>query len=645
MPDTFDPARVSWVMVPEDLDYCLLAISSADEVVMDLETTGLDEHAPRAAVVLASLTLLLEDQPEPTTWVVPLAHPESVWLGHWREVLRRVALEVRGRPLSNHNVKFDCRWVKAHTGVDLSGAVVWDTMVSSHLLDENRSAKLKDRAPETFGVARWDDFDLSSEGAANDVPLFDLGLYAARDTYWTAMLRRRHREQMFLDPVSALDGPQTPDEVEDARLGRLMVWTSVPTVSTLTAVEQRGIVLDRDWTRDRLATNREGMAGLFGSLVERAPGLAGEPSFAPTSLWFLSWADEMVNKGALTVAELTPKGRPRWSAGVLVRQARAGSGAARDLLALRRLTKQNEYLTAWLHFAGADGVVHSHYNVGSVITGRLSSSEPNMQQVTADLRPAWIPRPGYFFAELDYSQIELRMAAFISRCVPMLEAFRRGDDLHKMLASRITGKPVALVTPVERQAGKSANFGLLFGMGTYGFREYAETVYGVSFTMDEAAAVRRAFFDTWTGLEDWHRRVTTRAHRDGQVVSPIGRIRRLPEIDSMDDGKAGAAERAGINAPVQGFASDLMQMAAASIEGRLPGSERVEDAFIVATVHDQILAEVAEGTWKAVALECRERMLTIGDQLARLDCNLDVPLAASLKIGTRWGLSDVAVLE
>jgi len=352
-----------------------------------------------------------------------------------------------------------------------------------------------------------------------------------------------------------------------------------------------------------------------------------------------------VAAGDLHIAALTPKGKPQWSKGVLVRQGRAGSEVATNLLELRSHVKLAEYLRSWLGYVTPESLIHTTYWPGRVVTGRLSSTEPNMQQVNATLKPAFIPRPGYLFAELDYSQIELRMAAFISRCIPMLEAFRRGDDLHKLLALRITGKAeLALVTAGERQAGKSANFGLLYGMSAYGFQAYAETVYGVSFTEAEAVAVHRAFFDTWDGIAAWHARCVKRAYETGQIVSPIGRVRRLPEIWSPNPKIAAYAERSSINSPVQGFASDLMQMSAASIEGRLPGVQPVRDARLVGTVHDSILAEVPEDNWKEVTLACQQRMVSIGDALRRLDCTIDVPLAAEAKVGTRWGLSDIAVL-
>jgi DNA polymerase I-like protein with 3'-5' exonuclease and polymerase domains len=267
-----------------------------------------------------------------------------------------------------------------------------------------------------------------------------------------------------------------------------------------------------------------------------------------------------------------------------MRQARDGSEVAELLLDYRRAVKASEYLRSWVSSCDQDWEIHPTYHAGRVLTGRLSCEGPNLQQVTKVLKPAFIPRPGYLLAELDYSQIEMRAAAFIARCQPMLEAFQRGDDLHRLLAAKITGKDPADVTPVERQAGKAGNFGFLFGMGPSGFQEYAELNYGVVFTEAQATEVRRAFFDQWLGIEAWHARAVARAHYTERVVSPLGRVRRLPMIHDGNQGLAAHAERQAINSPVQSFASDVMMLAAASIEGTLPGSVAVPGARIVATV-------------------------------------------------------------
>lgn len=646
----FDPARVAWVLEEEALARMVEQVAMAHEVILDLETTGLQEWAVEggainggvgARVVLASCTLpMAEDDLQPGTWVIPLSHPDSPWQGRWRQVLGKVAAVIRDedRTLVNQNVKFDARWIYATTGVDVSRQIVWDTLVGSHLLDETTSTKLKERVPAVFGIQRWDDFDLSTPGAAERVPLFDLGMYAARDTFWDWALARHQRALMYPE-----DHPETPDEVEEARLGLLASWCAMPTVATLTAVEQRGIQLDLPWVRENLAEHRAEHARLFRELSQRYPGLDGEPSFAPTSYWFRDWTQKAIEAGDLRVGELTPTGKPTWRKGVLVRQARGGSDVAVDLLAMRSHAKKIEYLESWLALASARGRIHTTYNVGRVVTGRLSSDTPNMQQVTATLKPAFVPSAGYYLAEFDYSQIEMRAAAHISGCVPMIEAFLRGDDLHTLLGARITGKPLEEVTKEDRQSAKSANFGLLYGLSAYGFMFYAEEVYGIVFTTEEAEAIHRAFFSMWEGLSEWHARTRLRAAQMGQVVSPIGRVRRLPDIH--DPWRQKHAENAAVNAPVQGFASDLMQMAAASIEGLLPGQDPVPGVRLVGTVHDSIVAEIPVEGWREHVDQCIARMVDLSRPLGRMGVTLAVPLAVEAKVGTRWGLSDIGVVE
>lgn len=667
--DTFDVTTVTWVLDDSSFEHLLEAIAESSEVVMDLETTGLFEWATEggrrnggvgARIALASLTLPHpDDVGEPSTWVLPLSHPDSPWLGVWRTKMRQVAEAIRdnAKPFTNQNIKFDCRWTNAHTGVDLSPFIVWDPLMASRLIDENQPAKLKERAPDIFGVERWDDFDLSKPGEAERVPLMDLGLYAARDTYWTWKLAEYDRHQLFLNTG---DEPEFEDEVEAARKGRLATWCSMPTIATLTAMEQRGIALDVGWVREAIRDHESKRDVLFEALANRyAPELTAEhASFAPTASWFLRWAALAVEAGDLRVAALTKTGKPQWSKGVLVRQQRDGMPVAGDLLDLRGHIKKLEFLHAWLDLVADDGRIYAHYNADATVTGRLSSSEPNMQQVTATLRPAFVPSPGYYLADLDYSQIELRVAAFVSRSKPMIEAFVNGWDLHRIIAARIvqqTENEVAKregrepreirpedVLPYQRQQGKAANFGLLYGMGAYGFREYAETAYGVSFTVDEAVKTYHTYFETWDGLQQWHAKSFAKVHQTGKAVSPIGRVRHLPQIWDGNEKVVAYAERAAINAPVQGFASDIMQIAAASIEGRIPGVAPVAEARLVGTVHDSILVEVPIESWEETVERCKARMTGVGPVLERMGCHFDVPLVADAKVGTRWGLTDIS---
>lgn len=654
--DTFDPRTVSWVMDKADLKHLAEEIKASPAVVYDLETTGLDEHAVThgpsnggvaARIVLASFTLPNEEDGEqlgePSTYLVPLSHPESPWLGSWATASRVLAKAMRDSwgVLVGHNIKYDHRWMFALTDVDLSHRTLWDTMISSHLLDENDSTKLKDRAPDTFGVSRWDDVDLKHPGAAEEEPLFKLGMYAARDTYWTWKLFDAHRARMLPRHTDDLFG----DEITEARLGDLAVNVAMPTTATLTAMEQRGMILDLEWVAGRIETEEGIRDAAYEDLVSRyvGEGLDGvAPSFAPTSKWFRVWSEKAVENGDLRVAALTPQGKPQWSKKVLEKQARGGSEVAQALLDYRGAVKRLEYLGSWRDKVSREGTIHANYNAGSVLTGRLSSSGPNMQQVTKALKPAFMPSPGYYLAELDYSQIELRVAAFISRCAPMINAFKNGEDLHRLIAARINAKDPSEVTAEERQQGKAANFGLLYGMGATGFRDYAEDVYGVHFTEQEAHQVHEAFFQMWEGIRAWHGRAVVRANEQGEIISPIGRVRRVPDVWDGNDRIAGAAERQAINSPVQGFASDIMQIAAACIEGNIYGVEPVDGARLVGTVHDSILVEVDAERWEDVTAACRRMMETeVPHVLERMGCEFDVPLVADAEVGSRWGMTDI----
>lgn len=654
----FDEGKIAWVLTERDLASLVLAIEQSHEVVLDLETTGLDEHAYRggpsnggvaARIVMASFTLpRSSDDMHPTTWVIGLSHPDSTWCLRWQDALADcVRAIVRGRkPVIGQNIKFDARWVYAHTGIDLADRIAWDTKVSSHLLDENTTTSLKPRASETFQIARWDDFSLKEPGAAERVPFFDLGAYAARDTYYTWALAQVHRSLMFLDPDDD-DAPLGVDEIEHARLGRLAVHCAMPSVATLTRIEQRGMRMDRAWVERELSEHEEKADSLHESLVKRYPDSGLDPadaSFAPTSHWFRSWTEHAVGAGDLAIQERTAKGAAKWTKSVLTRQARNGSEVALDLLALRSHRKKSEFLRSWLGSCSRDDMIHTTYNAGTVVTGRLSSSNPNMQQVTKSLRPAFVPSsPDYVMADFDYSQIELRVAAYIGRIEPMLEALRNGDDLHTLLAARITDKRIIDVTRDERQAGKSANFGLLYGMSPAGFRLYSESVYGITFTQDEAEAIHRAYFETWTGMREWHNRMIARAQQEGSVRSPIGRVRRVAESRGIEDGYQ---ERAAINAPVQGFASDLLQIAAAAIEGLLPmqSGPAVPDARIVGTVHDSLVVELPRHDWERVAAQVAREMIGVNKHLEHFGVQLDVPLDVEATVGHRWGLDDIGSL-
>nr|DAV87523.1 MAG TPA: DNA polymerase [Caudoviricetes sp.] len=661
---------ITWVWGKEDLKVLLKAIRASQRVVMDLETTGLDEYAEAggdtnggypARIVLASLTLPSAeraaagaynwrtfDGEQPMTYLVPLSHPASPLLGAWRKVMAIIGREINrsGKPFVNANIKFDARWVFAQAGVDLSDRIEWDTTVSSQLVDTEARTRLKIRAARDFGIEEWDDFDLSTPGAAEQVDLIQLGEYAARDTYYTWKIEEEHRDQMFL---TGDEEPFDSDDIQMARLGKVATCVSMPTVKTLTKVEQRGFLLDVDWVHAKIEEMDslrlkacEDILGLYGTAPAPAPAKDGVTT-AATSKWFQGFVAQAIEAGDLRVTARTDSGNAQWNKAVLIAQQRQGSPAADALLRHRDATKTLEFLRSWLKLKDPNNVIHATYNVGFVRTGRLSCASPNLQQCASSLKPAFIPRPGHVLLDLDYSQVELRVAAFISRSGPMIEAFQRGDDLHRLLAARIAGKAPEDVTSMERKRAKAGNFGLLYGMSPGGFQSYAATAYDVSLTLAEAQAVHSAFFEMWDGMRQWHERAKRRAYERGYVTSPIGRTQWLSDLYSKSSFKSSHAERNALNSPVQGFGSDLMQMAAASIMGTLPGYPlpRVEGAHVVATVHDEICIEVPEDRWQEILIECKRRMEDVNTFLRPLDCQMDVPVVAGPSAGTRWGVHDL----
>ena len=661
---------ITWVWGKEDLKDLIKAIHASQKVVMDLETTGLDEYAEAggdtnggypARIVLASLTLPSAeraaagaynwrtfDGEQPMTYLVPLSHPASPLIGVWRKVMAIIGREINrsGKPFVNANIKFDARWVFAQAGVDLSDRIEWDTTVSSQLVDTEARTRLKIRAARDFGIEEWDDFDLGTPGAAEKVDLIQLGEYAARDTYYTWKIEEEHRDQMFL---TGDEEPFDSDDIQMARLGKVATYVAMPTVKTLTKVEQRGFLLDVDWVHAKIEEMDalrlkacEDILGLYGTAPAPAPAKDGVTT-AATSKWFQGFVAQAIEAGDLRVTARTDSGNAQWNKAVLIAQKRKGSPAADALLRHRDATKTLEFLRSWLELRDPNNVIHATYNVGFVRTGRLSCASPNLQQCSASLKPAFIPRPGHVLLDLDYSQVELRVAAFISRSQPMIEAFQRGDDLHRLLAAKIAGKAPEDVTSLERKRAKAGNFGLLYGMSPGGFQSYAATAYDVSLTLAEAQAVHSAFFEMWDGMRQWHERAKRRAYERGYVTSPIGRTQWLSDLYSKSSFKSSHAERNALNSPVQGFGSDLMQMAAASIMGTLPGypRPRVEGAHVVATVHDEICIEVPEDRWQETLIECKRRMEDVNTFLRPLDCQMDVPIVAGPSAGTRWGVHDL----
>jgi DNA polymerase I-like protein with 3'-5' exonuclease and polymerase domains len=326
----------------------------------------------------------------------------------------------------------------------------------------------------------------------------------------------------------------------------------------------------------------------------------------------------------------------------------------------------NKYDTSffrpWSEQVDADSRIHSTFKPWGTVTGRMSSGKEDAEKVTASksfkgvnlqqvprnklLRGVFGAQPGYVFIEADYSQVELRIAAFLARELTMLHLYATGQDIHMAMAMRMTGKPASEVTPEERKRAKAVNFGFLYGMGWRKFIATAWSNYGLVVSEEESRAFRDSFFGQFPLLLPWHAKQRRLAYKYGRVQTPMGRIRHLPDIYSPDEGVRAEAERQAINSPVQAMASDMASLSLVHTARRF----RREGlrAYPIAAIHDAVNFEVHRDDAPHVMPIIKQTMENL--PLERMfGVVLDVPIVADLKVGTYWGgateLSDVSMLQ
>lgn len=315
------------------------------------------------------------------------------------------------------------------------------------------------------------------------------------------------------------------------------------------------------------------------------------------------------------------------------------------LLEVRKYSKAlSGFLIPWKQYLdyevrhGRPSRLHTTYNIAKTNTGRLSAEDPNLQQVSRDksIRSLISAPPGYVVIEADYSQIELRIAAFIAQAHSMLKIYASGGDLHLRTAMTISGKKAEDITKAIRTSAKAVNFGFIYGMWWRTFKTYAFDSYGVTVTDKEAEAFRTSFFNLFPELVQWHDDSKRYARNFKYIKSPIGRIRYLPNIDSPDKELRGKAERQAINTPVQSMASDMLLLALVSVDLWL---SRKYDARVIGEVHDALLIECREDQAKEVGRMVKQIMEGVPETLkSTFDVHLNVPVIADVTIGAGWGL-------
>ena len=419
------------------------------------------------------------------------------------------------------------------------------------------------------------------------------------------------------DVTLALKSVLEPELRRDAELVKIDETIEVPLIPVLARMEERGIRIDVPLLRSM--SNAMGVQ--LAELEKRIYAEAGTEFNinSPQQLGHILF--EKLQYPALKKT----KGTKAYSTSVDVLQELAGHGFVVPQLILqhRELHKlKSTYVDALPQLVGPDGRVHTSFNQAVAATGRLSSSDPNLQNIPIrtelgrEIRKAFIADQGNVLLAADYSQVELRILAHMSQDAGLIETFRRGADIHRATASKMFNVPEGELTHDQRRAAKTINFGVLYGMSA--FRLANE----LNISTAQAKDWIDAYFARYPKIQEFLDRTLDEARKSGKVTTLFGRVRYIPEIHNRSFTVRGNAERMATNAPIQGTAADILKLAMIALDARLTG-----DAQMLLTVHDEIVIEVAERRAAEVAGIVKETMENI------------YPLAVPLAVDTRWGRS------
>ena len=587
------------------LDAWIERLGAADAIAFDTETTSLDYM--QADLVGVSFAV----EPGHAAYV-PFGHdypgapaqlaPEVV-LGKLRPILESE------RPAKiGQNLKYDMS-VLARAGIRLAG-VAFDTMLESYVLDSTATRHDMDSlALKYLGHRTIHYEDIAGKGAKqlsfNRIPVEDAGPYAAEDADVTLRLHRVLRPR--------LEG--------HAPLKRLCDTMEIPLVPVLSRMERNGVRIDVRRLKQQSAELADRMRALEASAHESAGG--------PFNLGSAKQIRAILfDKLGLPVLAKTPKGQPSTAESVLQELA-FDHALPKLILEHRAVTKLKSTYTDALPDCvnPATGRVHTSYHQAVAATGRLSSSEPNLQNIPVRthegrrVRQAFVADPGFRMVAADYSQIELRIMAHLSGDRGLLDAFASGADIHRATAAEVfAGGADGAVTDEQRRRAKAINFGLIYGMSAFGLARQLGIERG------EAQRYVDLYFSRYPGVKAFMDATRESARDQGYVETVFGRRLYLPEIKSSNIHRRQYAERTAINAPMQGTAADIIKRAMLSLDAWI--AESGAPVRMIMQVHDELVFEVANDAVGDVTPIIRERMSAAAD--------LSVPLMVDIGTGDHW---------
>lgn len=605
----------------------------------DIETNGFDEYKPDSKIVSLGLTTWQHGDTAPRDiWVIPLFHPSSPFMDTWRTILRILGKYLKKPPVRvAHNGKFDLRWLNEFKcNIDLT----FDTMLAAHLLDENRGKGLKPLARTILGVAPWDieTKDLLSE------PLKPTLKYNGLDTWYTAHLYFHFKAQLEEQPSLM-------------KLNDIMM---VPASNAFTEIERHGIWVDRETLQTNAKIAKETLDEIDAKLFEYVPDKSEWPANIKAVNYNASnfarwWLFDYLGLPVLERGKEKMNGKhgdPSMAEGVMQKLQKHHHHPVVDLM-LSRVKWQkfhSSFFTAYLEQIDERDRIHTTFKLTGTVTGRLSSGKGDDEKVTGRVQNRGVnlqqvPRDpfvkgifggpdGHVFLECDYSQVELRVAAFLAQETTMLNLYRNNQDIHMATAMQMTGKSASQVTSEERKKAKPVNFGFLYGMSANTFITTAWNNYGVEVTEQESIVFRKAFFTAYPLLHQWHARQRRLAAKYGRVQSPIGRVRHLPDIYSKNHQVKAEAERQAINSPVQSFASDMTVLAMVTLTQAF--KRMGLKAKSVGTVHDAINFEVPIPELPVVMPMIKYHMENV-PMKEWFGVEMNVPIVGDVAVARRWG--------
>jgi DNA polymerase-1 len=580
----------------------LARLAAADLVALDTETTSLD--AMKAELVGISLS----DKPGEGAYI-PLAHsgPDTPEQLPKAQVLERLKpwLEDATRAKLGQNVKYD-RHVLANQGIEVRG-YQHDTMLQSYVLEVHKPHGLSSLALRHVGRTGLTYEDLCGKGA-HQIPFTQVDVaraaeYACEDADQT------------LDVHMAL----WPRLAQDPKL-RAVYELEIATSEALYRIERNGVLIDAPTLAAQSATLGQRIV----QLESESYAIAGQPFnlSSPKQL-----GEIFFDKLGLPVIKKTATGARSTDEEVLEKLAEDYPLPAR-ILEHRGLSKlKGTYTDKLAQMAlPRTGRVHTHYAQAVAVTGRLSSNDPNLQNIpirTAEgrkVREAFVAPAGHVIASADYSQIELRIMAHLSNDEALLKAFHEGLDVHKATASEVFGVAVEQVSSEQRRYAKTINFGLIYGMSAFGLAK--------SLGIDNTAAKNyiTRYFERFAGVKRYMDETRQQAKTEGYVETVMGRRLYLPEINSPNGPRRAGAERAAINAPMQGTAADLIKLSMVAVQKTLDDQQRKTQ--VIMQVHDELVFEVPEAELAWVKSEIPRLMAGVAA--------LKVPLLAEVGLGPNW---------